>query len=250
MRCSAPDCSRAQTGARLYIVHTSSRRGPHGRAACPRCRHRHHHRDLPALSHPRHRVGGRRHWQDQSAAARAGDREALWNGLARRRHRHRRDRSRASRHLRQGGRHLEGVARMPGARDAAAGDADRRASRARHSARADRRTAGERPGRRHGPRPQGPHRGRARRGPRDRRSRPRIRVRPRGRALQRRLFDLRRADVQGTSGTYAWCAASSWCATAHWSRMWLEAAATSGGNCRVRQAKSTCRRPPSGSCRW
>ena len=31
---------------------------------------------------------------------------------------------------------------------------------------------------------------------------PRIRVRPRGRALQRRLFDLRRPDVQGTSGTH------------------------------------------------
>ena len=101
-----------ETGARLYIVHTSSARGAGGRAACARRRHRHRHRDLPALPDPRHRLGGRRHRQDQSAAARARRLRRAVGRDPRGRHRHRRDRSRASRHLVQGRRHLEGVARL------------------------------------------------------------------------------------------------------------------------------------------
>ena len=71
----------------------------------------------------------------------AADREALWQGCAGGRDRHRRDRPRASRSFREGGRHLERVAGLPRTGNAAAGDADRRASQARTAARAHGRAA-------------------------------------------------------------------------------------------------------------
>ena len=149
-----------QTGARLYIVHTSSRRGARRR----RKRARDAGTDITIETCP-HYLTHDVDWQGGDVGKinpplrERADCEALWDGLARRRHRHGRDRSRASRHLRQGGRHLEGVARLPGHRDAPAGDAQRGASRARLPLGriADARGA---PGRAMGSRTQGPHRGR------------------------------------------------------------------------------------------
>ena len=240
------------TGAPLYIVHTSSARRRWTAALRQRdAGTRHLHRDLPALPHARRRAGRAASRQDQSAAARAG---RPGGALARPRSPATSTPSRpttciATSSAKAGGiwkaspgcpgletllpvmlsegHHERGLplARIADAarertRPAAMGLARKGASRS-GSTRISRSSTCGRDGRV---------------------GRDDVR-------LQRRLFDLRGPEFKGqvvhtlVRGRFA-------CATACWSRIWLEAAATSGGNCRVRQAKSTCRRPPSGSCRW
>ena len=172
-----------QTGARLYIVHTSSRlaleEGRRARDAgtditietCP-------HYLTHAVDWPRGDVG-----KINPPLRERADCEALWDGIAdgvvdtvATDHIHR-DLSA------QAGRHLEGVARLPGHRHAAAGAAERRPSQAQAAARPHRRSRGARAGARDGAvAPQGAHRGRARRRSRDRR-----RARPNTRRAPRRL---------------------------------------------------------------
>ena len=94
-------------GCPLYVVHTSSAEaldaalrlrgnGPHGAR-----------RDVPSLPHARRRLARRRRRQDQSAAARSLRSRGVVGGHPQRQRRHGRDRSRASRYLVQGGRHLD-----------------------------------------------------------------------------------------------------------------------------------------------
>ena len=164
-----------QTGARLYIVHTSSRACAGGGQARAPERHPHHHRDLPALPHPHGRLAAWRHRQGQSAAAGGIRLRGAVGGHRRRHGRYGRDRSHPSRPREQAGRHLEGLARPAGHRHAAAGAAERRAPSPQAAARPHRATGGGDAGRRHGAcAAQGPHRGRARRRSRHRRRRRRI----------------------------------------------------------------------------
>jgi dihydropyrimidinase len=99
-----------QTGARLYIVHTSSKLALEEGKTCPHY-----------LTYAFDRVAARRRRQDQSAAARARRLRCAVGRHRRGRHRYGGNRSHPPGHREQAGRHLEGVAGLPGDRHAAAG---------------------------------------------------------------------------------------------------------------------------------
>ncbi len=138
-----------QTGARLYIVHTSSRlaleEGRRAREAGTRitietCPHYLTH----SIEWPRGDIG-----KINPPLRERSDCEALWARDRGRRHRYGRDRSHPPRPVEQGRRNLEGVARLSRHRYAAAGPAERRSSQAQAPARPHRRARR----RRHRPRP-------------------------------------------------------------------------------------------------